>query len=126
MVETPADLWHSLPAITARQAGGRQVGQPVRKLPAQGPGPHAAPTFQVSKTWKRFAEAGQQLGDKARDMATGQAWQGQLRQTCRPAAQQAGGRLGSPCENCRLKGQAPMPPRPSPPMARAHVPGPGF
>jgi len=32
----------------------------------------AAPTFQVSKTWKRFAEAGQQPAAKAWALATGQ------------------------------------------------------
>jgi len=91
--------------LPGRQASGRQVGQPWRKLPAQGPGLPAAQPSRFLKTWKRFAEAGQQPAAKARAMATGQAGQGQLRQTCRPAAppachycrvgRQAGGRLGS-------------------------------
>jgi len=34
---------------------------------------HAAPTFQVSKTWKRFAEAGQQPGANHRAGRTGAA-----------------------------------------------------
>jgi len=109
------------PGTWALAIGG--AGWALRKtLPGQGPGLPAAPTFQVSKTWKRFSEARQQPGAKTRALATGQAlwnlpystgqagWE-RLRETL-PGSQKPG-RLGGSGKRCRARGQAFLPPQPS-------------
>src|SRR5690606_37362500 len=73
--------FQNLEAFSPGKAAARRQGTKHSHRAGAARANAAGPTFQVSKTWKRFRQARQQPGAKARDMATGQ---GQLEQTLPP------------------------------------------